>query len=143
MTSTYYSLYRKLLVSYKVRKKPIQIRWAEQTDDSELEDIKTFFSEIIIKIIILMKEIIHIQKVVITHVTDIFWSHSFGRILNILLSEFLDVFFFHCVISSVFRQVYHSGGNCGRKLLCRVMLLHYLSVHFIERNSLVVLVDFQ
>ena len=64
----------------------------------ELEDITAFFSKIIIKVIILMKEIIHIQKIIIAHIPDIFWSHSLWWILNILLSEFLDEFFLHHVV---------------------------------------------
>ncbi len=31
-----------------------------------------------------MKEIIHIQKIIVIHIPDIFWGHSFWWILNIL-----------------------------------------------------------
>lgn len=113
-------------------------------NDRGLEDIKTFFSKIIIKVIILMKEITHIQKIIIAHILDIFWGHSFWWILNILLSEFLDEFFFHSVVFLRFLVlVYHSGGRLWKDMLCGVVFLHSLSVHFIERNSLVVMIDFQ
>ena len=84
---------RKLLVSYQI-------------DDRGLEDIKTFFSKIIIKVVILMKEIIHIQKIVVTHILDILWCHS--------------------------------GGELWENVLCWMVFLHSLPIHFIERNSLVV-----
>lgn len=112
--------------------------------DRGLEDIKTFFSKIIIKVIILMKEIIHIQEILVIHILDIFWGHSFRWVLDILLSEFFDEFFFHSTVFLRFWFQYITvEGNLWEDMLCWVVFLHSLSVHFIEGNSLVVMIDFQ
>ena len=47
------------------------------------------------------------------------------------------------LVSSVLFLVYHSGGSLWTDALCWVVFLHGLSVHFIEGNSPVVMVDFQ
>ena len=51
-----------------------------------LEDIKTFFKIVIVKVIILYKKVMHVEQVGIRHVPDKPGSHSFWRIFDIFLS---------------------------------------------------------
>ena len=60
------------------------------------KNVKAFYTDIIVKqVIIFMKEIIHIQQIIITHIEDIGLIHPFRRILYILFSEFLYTLFIH------------------------------------------------
>ena len=59
------------------------------------KDIKTFFQSIIVQVIVFGKEIVHVQKVGVSHVPDQCRGHSFWRIFNIFLSELPDELFVH------------------------------------------------
>ena len=58
-----------------------------------LEDVKTFFSKQIVKRIVLIKKIIHIQKVILTHMADVLGRHSFRWIFYVFFAQFLDIWF--------------------------------------------------
>ena len=59
-------------------------------DDNEtvarLEDIKTFLSKAIVKQVILIQEIIHIQKIVPAHVADVPGRHPLRWIFHIFFA---------------------------------------------------------
>lgn len=67
-------------------KKPAKSGHRKQT--VLLEDIKTFFKFIVIKVIILNKEIMHVEQIGISHIPDKPGSHSFRRIFDIFLPGF-------------------------------------------------------
>src|SRR5699024_5833468 len=56
-----------------------------------LEDIKTFFSEQIVKRIVLIQKIIHIQKVILAHMANVLGCHSFRWIFYVFFAQFLDI----------------------------------------------------
>ena len=57
-----------------------------------LEDIKTFFKFVTIKVIILSEEIMHVKQIRVSHVFNQFSSHAFRRIFDIFLPEFPNEF---------------------------------------------------
>lgn len=60
-----------------------------------LKDIKSLFSPIvIIQIIKFVEKIIHIQKVIIAHIADLFRCHAFRRMFDVLFPKFLCKFRF-------------------------------------------------
>lgn len=61
-----------------------------------LEDIKTFFKFVIIKVIILGKEVMHVEQIRISHIFHQLCSYAFRRIFDILLPEFLYELQKHC-----------------------------------------------
>ena len=59
----------------------------------DLEDIKTFFSKQIVKRVVFIQKIIHIQKVILAHMANVLGCHSFGWILYVLFAQFLNIWF--------------------------------------------------
>ena len=59
----------------------------------DLEDIKTFFSKQIVKRVVFIQKIIHIQKVILAHMANVLGCHSFGWILYVFFAQFLDIWF--------------------------------------------------
>ena len=71
-------------------KKPAGDGHADKTND--LEDIKTFFKFVIIKVIILSEEVMHVEQIRVSHVFNQRSCHAFRRIFDIFLPEFLYEF---------------------------------------------------
>jgi hypothetical protein len=76
-----------LLRSTLELKRPAESGYKKQT--ILLEDIKTFFKFVFIKVIILNKKVMHDEQIRISHVPNKLSSHSFWRIFDIFLPEFL------------------------------------------------------
>ena len=55
--------------------------------DEALEDVKTFF-EFAIKVVVFRHEVMHVEKVRISHVSDELGGHTFRRIFDVLFSKF-------------------------------------------------------
>ena len=54
----------------------------------DLEDIKTFFSKQIVKMVVFIQKIIHIQKVILAHMANVLGCHSFWWILYVFFAQF-------------------------------------------------------
>ena len=59
----------------------------------DLEDIKTFFSKQIVKRVVFIQKIIHIQKVILAHMANVLGRHSFWWIFYVFFAQFLDIWF--------------------------------------------------
>lgn len=101
-------------------KKPA-IRRAYKEDGGVLEEvnIKTFFANLIVEFIIFIEKEIHIQKIFIWHISDVFRSHSLGWILNVFLTQFLCTIFQECVLRFLLLY-YHRRRNVMFKTLMEI-----------------------
>ena len=59
----------------------------------DLEDIETFFSKQIVKRVVFIQKIIHIQKVIPAHMANVLGCHSFRWIFYVFFAQFLDIWF--------------------------------------------------
>ena len=75
----------------------------------DLEDIKTFFSKQIVKRVVFIQKIIHIQKVILAHMANVLGCHSFGWILYVLFAQFLNIWFHGK--QPPLRGLYHNGST--------------------------------
>src|SRR5699024_2340238 len=72
-----------------------------------LEDIKTFFAKQIVKRVVFIQKIIHIQKVIPAHMADVLGRHSFRWIFHVFFAQFLDIWFH--VKYPPLRGLYHNS----------------------------------
>ena len=68
-----------------------------------LEDIKTFFAKQIVKRVVFIQKIIHIQKVIPAHMADVLGLHSFRWIFHVFFAQFLDIWFHVNLHSAAFQ----------------------------------------
>lgn len=111
------------------------------------EDIKCFFTKIVIKFIFI-EEVIHIQQCSIAHGTYVLWSHAFGWISSVFLAQFLCFWAHKTLIPLFLFKVYHRQRELwGLFLSCRRMLPtrsgHNFLVHFFQRDTPVTEIQFK
>lgn len=58
-----------------------------------LKDIKTIFSKQIVKDIVFVKKIIHIQKVILAHMANVLGCHSFWWMFYVFFAQCLHIWF--------------------------------------------------